>query len=182
MHRHDMVLARNVIHSRSLTACSAPAAPGTESSRRFRTAARLLRARHRRTQQPNTGARPGPGTGQMQKEPPGAATTASIPYCPPRRRAGDDLRLQAADGEPKGEAGERQCKALCHKGERRRLKGESSRRRAAAPAASPAPRHSLLVAAIRFFPSFSNSLINLLVFSSSASWALTRSLNQGLSR
>lgn len=130
---------------------------------------------------PNREARPGPGTGQMQQEAPGAAT-AFIPYSPLRRSAGEDLRLQAADGEPKGEAGERQCKALCHKGERRRLKGESSRRRAAAPAAPPAPHHSLLVAAIRFFPSFSNSLINLLVFSSSASCALTRSLNQGLSR
>lgn len=117
----------------------------------------------------------------MQQEPPGAAT-ASIPYSPPRKRTGEDRRLQAADGEPKGEAGERRCKGLCHKGERRRLQGESSRRRAAAPAAPPAARHSLLVAAMRFFPSFSNSLINLLVFSSSASWALTRSLNQGLSR
>lgn len=84
-----------------------PSPPG--DSARQRGCSGLGTAEHRSpTQEPNTGARPGPGTpGQMQQESPGAATTASIPYSPRRRRAGDDPRLQAPDGEPKGEAGER---------------------------------------------------------------------------
>lgn len=40
----------------------------------------------------------------------------------------------------------------------------------------------LLVAAMRFFPSLMSSLMNLLVLSSSASWARILSLNHGLSR
>lgn len=116
----------------------------------------------------------------------------------PRRKASEDERPQSGCKGTQVRGWRKPVQSSLQQrqappAQRRNLSAPSERLQApghelpgAAPAATrrlpPTPLHSLLVAAIRFFPSLSNSLINLLVFSSSASWALTRSLNQGLSR